>query len=51
MVINKDSDGNPFDYLTQLRGHAAELARNPSPSMPWNHRETLPRAGIAVDSA
>jgi transposase len=27
---------NPFDYLTQLQGHAAELARNPSRWMPWN---------------
>ena len=43
-------DANPFDYLTQLQGHAAELARNPSPWMPWNYRETLPRAGISVDS-
>jgi transposase len=41
---------NPFDYLTQLQGQAAELARNPSPWMPWNYRETLPRTGISVDS-
>jgi transposase len=40
---------NPFDYLTQLQQHAAELARNPSRWMPWNYRETLPRAGISVD--
>ena len=41
---------NPFDYLTQLQQHAVELARNPSRWMPWNYRETLPRAGISVDS-
>jgi hypothetical protein len=41
-------DANPFDYLTQLQGHAAELARNPStldalelprdPSTGWHQR-------------
>src|ERR1039458_6377299 len=41
---------NPFDYLTQLQRHAAKLARNPSPWMPWNYRETLPRSGVRVDS-
>jgi transposase len=41
---------NPFDYLTQLQQHAAELARNPSRWMPWNYRETLPRSSISVDS-
>jgi hypothetical protein len=41
---------NPFDYLTEMQRHAAELARNPSRWMPWNYRETLPRAGISLDS-
>src|ERR1700723_3077134 len=34
---------NPFDYLTELLRHAAELKRNPSGWMPWNYRETLAR--------
>ena len=41
---------NPFDYLTALRGHAPELARNPSAWMPWNYSETLGRAEATVDS-
>jgi len=41
---------NPFDYLTQLQRHTAELARNPSLWMPWNYRETLVRSGAGVDS-
>jgi hypothetical protein len=41
---------NPFDYLTELQRHAAELARNPSRWMPWNYRETFPWAGAHVDS-
>jgi transposase len=28
---------NPFDYLTELQKHAAELARNPAAWMPWNY--------------
>jgi transposase len=32
---------NPFDYLTQLQGHADELAANPQHWMPWNYREAL----------
>jgi hypothetical protein len=34
---------NPFDYLTELQRHAAELARDPGAWMPWNYRETLAR--------
>jgi transposase len=34
---------NPFDYLTELQRHAAELKQNPSEWMPWNYRETLAR--------
>jgi len=34
---------NPFDYLTELQRHAAELAAHPPAWMPWNYRETLAR--------
>lgn len=33
--------GNPFDYLTELQKHAAELSENPAAWMPWNYRATL----------
>lgn len=32
---------NPFDYLTELERHAAELASAPQSWMPWNYRTTL----------
>ena len=32
---------NPFDYLTELRRHAAKLQANASGWMPWNYRATL----------
>lgn len=32
---------NPFDYLTELEKHAAELAKNPAAWMPWNYQEAL----------
>jgi transposase len=32
---------NPFDYLTLLQRHSAELAGNPSAWMPWNYGQTL----------
>jgi transposase len=32
---------NPFDYLTELQRHAAELKQTPSEWMPWNYRNTL----------
>jgi transposase len=35
---------NPFDYLTELQRHAAELAATPQAWMPWNYRQTLERA-------
>jgi transposase len=38
---------NPFDYLTELQRHAAELKREPSEWMPWNYRETLARLATA----
>jgi hypothetical protein len=28
---------NPFDYLTEMQKHAAELARDPAAWMPWNY--------------
>jgi transposase len=32
---------NPFEYLTTLQRHAAELAVHPENWMPWNYQETL----------
>ena len=32
---------DPFDYLTQLRGHAAALPLNPASWMPWTYHATL----------
>lgn len=32
---------NPFDYLTELQRHAAQLSSNPQQWMPWNYRATL----------
>ena len=32
---------NPFDYLTELLRHSAELKERPSEWMPWNYRATL----------
>jgi len=45
--------GNPFDYLTELQRHAAEVKENPSAWMPWNYRESLqaaaiPKAGVTA---
>jgi transposase len=34
---------NPFDYLTEMLRHPAELAGSPSRWMPWNYRTTLAR--------
>jgi transposase len=39
------NDANPFDYLTELQKHAAELAKHPAAWMPWNYRQTLQPAG------
>jgi len=41
---------NPFDYLTALQRHSAELARDPSTWMPWNYDETLRRADATADA-
>lgn len=35
---------NPFDYLTELQRHAAEVAANPAGWLPWNYRDTLAHA-------
>ena len=40
---------NPFDYLTELERHAAEVASHPEQWMPWNYRITL--EGIHTGSA
>jgi hypothetical protein len=40
---------NPFDYLTQLQKHAAELAAAPAQWMPWNYRQALGRSGLPLD--
>ena len=35
---------NPFDYLTELQRHAAELRTDPSAWMPWNYQAHLAQA-------
>jgi transposase len=37
---------NPFDYLTELQRHAADLKQRPSEWMPWNYRDTLARLAL-----
>ena len=32
---------NPFDYVTELQKHAAEVAAAPGKWMPWSYREAL----------
>jgi transposase len=39
---------NPFDYLTELERHAAELSSAPENWMPWNYRQTLQGAASAA---
>jgi hypothetical protein len=41
---------NPFDYLTELQKHSAELAKRPGTWMPWNYEEAVGRAPTGVDS-
>jgi transposase len=43
--------GNPFDYLTELQRHAADLARHPERWMPWNYRTTLEEAAAVAEAA
>jgi hypothetical protein len=40
------SHANPFDYLSELQRHGADLALNPAAWMPWNYRERLGQAGV-----
>jgi hypothetical protein len=42
---------NPFDYLTELQKHAAELAQNAAAWMPWNYRQTLQLADTSKHPA
>lgn len=35
---------NPFEYLTQLQLHSAEVAEHPECWMPWNYQEHLERS-------
>jgi transposase len=37
------NSANPFDYLTELQRHPAELKQTPSAWMPWNYCESLAR--------
>lgn len=39
------NNANPFEYLTELQKHAAELAKHPAAWMPWNYRQALQPAG------
>lgn len=39
---------NPFDYLTELQKHAAELRRDPVSWMPWNYRATIEAAAAVA---
>ncbi len=42
---------NPFDYLTELQRHVADLRQNPQAWMPWNYRQVLKgtdAAGLAA---
>ena len=36
---------NPFDYLTELQRHAADLQQHPQEWMPWNYRQTSAGTG------
>ena len=44
-------DANPFDYLTELQRHAAEVAATPAHWLPWNYRATLERLAGATANA
>ena len=44
----KHTGEDPFDYLTQLLRHSAEIAASPGDWMPWAYRETLRRAPPSV---
>jgi hypothetical protein len=38
--------GNPFEYLTALLGHRAEVEREPAAWLPWNYAAALARAAF-----
>ena len=40
---------DPFDYLTQLHGHAAALPLSPARWMPWNYHATLDGPHLPAD--
>jgi transposase len=42
---------NPFDYLTELQRHAADLQQNPWGWMPWNYRQTMEGISVAAPAA
>ena len=44
------NDVNPFEYLTELQRHAADLAARPANCMPWNYREMLKPADTTTDA-
>jgi len=49
LIYTADLSGaNPFDYLTELQRHAADLARAPARWLPWNYSATLLELGIAA---
>jgi transposase len=42
LLLTETLDGtDPFDYLTELLRHPAELTVYPAEWMPWNYRSTL----------
>ena len=42
---------NPFDYLTELQKHAAELTSDPATWMPWNYRDEWKRRNVDTETA
>jgi transposase len=38
---------DPFDYLTELQRHAAQVTERPADWMPWSYRETLARSAAS----
>ncbi len=45
------NQANAFDYLTELLGHADEVATHPERWMPWNYRQTLAELPPAAPTA
>ncbi|MCP4590609.1 MAG: transposase, partial [bacterium] len=42
---------NPFDYLTELQKHAAELSSDPAAWMPWSYRDERRRRNVDTETA